>query len=85
MLGRVAGEGKIRIFFPVVLPPVVSSSASPYNGAGVQLRWAKAWPGHGGCPGEVNVVAGGSSWLAAVKSGVGSSACMDRATVVARA
>ena len=56
VLGRVAGEGKIPIFFPVVLPPVVSSSASPYNSAGVQLRWAKSWPCHGGCPGEVNVV-----------------------------
>ena len=36
--GRVAGEGKIPIFFPVVLPPVVSSPASPSSGAGVQLR-----------------------------------------------
>ena len=58
MLGHVAGEGKIPIFFPVVLLPVVSSSESPSSGAGVQLRWAKAWPCHGGCPGEVNVVAG---------------------------
>ena len=56
--GRVAGEGKIPIFFPVVLPSVVSSSASPSSGAGVQLRWAKAWPCHSGCPGEVNVVVG---------------------------
>ena len=56
--GRVAGEGKIPIFFPGVLPPVVSSPASPSSGVGVQLRWAKAWPCHGGCPGEVNVVAG---------------------------
>ena len=55
--GRVAGEGKIPIFFPGVLSPVVSSPASPSSGAGVQLRWAKAWPCHGGCPGEVNVVA----------------------------
>ena len=52
------GEGKIPIFFPVVLPPVVSSSASPSSSAGVQLRWAKAWPCHSGCPGEVNVVVG---------------------------
>ena len=58
MLGRVADEGKISIFFPVVLLLVVSSPASPSSGAGVQLRWAKAWPYHGGCPGEVNVVAG---------------------------
>jgi len=56
VLGRVAGEGKITIFFPVVLPPVVSSPASPSSGVGVQLRWAKAWPCHSGCPGEVNVV-----------------------------
>ena len=56
--GRVAGEGKIPIFFPSVLPPVVSSPASPSSGVGVQLRWAKAWPCHGGCPGEVKVVAG---------------------------
>ena len=56
--GRVAGEGKIPIFFPVVLPPVVSSPASPSSGVGVQLRWAKAWPCHSGCPGEVNVVVG---------------------------
>ena len=54
----VAGEGKIPIFFPSVLPPVVSSPASPSSGAGVQLRWAKAWPCHGGCPGEVNMVVG---------------------------
>ena len=46
------GDGKIPIFFPSVLPPAASS------GAGVQLRWAKAWPCHGGCPGEVNVVVG---------------------------
>ena len=56
VLGRVAGEGKITIFFPVVLPPVVSSPASPSSGASVQLRWAKAWPCHSGCPGEVKVV-----------------------------
>ena len=56
--GRVAGEGKLPIFFPGVLPPVVSSPASPSSGAGVQLRWAKAWPCHGGCLGEVNMVAG---------------------------
>ena len=56
--GHVAGEGEIPIFFPVVLPPVVSSPASPSSGAGVQLRWAKAWPCHNGCPGEVNVVVG---------------------------
>ena len=71
VLGRVAGEGKITIFFPIVLPPVVSSSASPYNGAGVpmKLTW---W-------------SGSSSWLAVVNGGVGSLACMDRAAVVARA
>ena len=40
------------------LPPTVSSPMSPSSDAGVQLRWAKAWPHHGGCPGEVNVVAG---------------------------
>jgi len=57
VLKHVAGEGKITIFFPVVLPSVVSSPASPSSGAGVQLRWAKAWPCHGRCPGEVNVVA----------------------------
>ena len=56
--GRVAGEGKIPIFFPGVLPPVVSSPVSLSSDAGVQLRWAKAWPCHGGCPGEVNLVAG---------------------------
>ena len=56
--GRVAGEGKIPIFFLGVLPPVVSSPTSHSNGLGVQLRWAKAWPCHGGCPSEVNVVAG---------------------------
>ena len=56
--GRVAGEGKIPLFFPDVLPPVVSSPVSPSSGASVQLRWAKAYPCHGGCPGEVNVVAG---------------------------
>ena len=56
--GRVAGEGKIPIFFPDVLLPVVSSPTSPSSSMGVQLRWAKAWPCHGGCPGEVNVVAG---------------------------
>ena len=56
--GRVVDEGKIPIFFPDVLPPVVSSPASPSSGVGVQLRWAKAWPCHGGCPSEVNVVAG---------------------------
>ena len=58
MHGQVAGEGKIPIFFPVVLPPMVSSPASPSSRAGVQLRWAKAWPCHNGCPGEVNVVVG---------------------------
>ena len=58
VLGRVAGKGKIPILFPIVLPPVVSSPASPSSGAGVQLRWAKAWPCHSGCPGEVNVVVG---------------------------
>ena len=58
VLGRVAGEGKIPIFFPVVLPPVVSSPASPSSGVGVQLRWAKAWTCHSGCPSEVNVVVG---------------------------
>ena len=56
--GRVAGEGKIPIFFPGVLPPVVTSPVSPSSGAGVHLRWAKAWPCHGRCPGEVNMVAG---------------------------
>ena len=56
--GRVAGEGKIPIFLPGMLPPVVSSPANPSSGAGVQLRWAKAWPCLEGCPGEVNVVAG---------------------------
>ena len=49
---------KITIFFPVVLPPVVSSPASLSGGVGVQLRWEKAWPCHGECPGEVNVVVG---------------------------
>ena len=56
--GRVADEGKIPIFFPCVLPLVMSSPASPSSGVGVQLRWAKAWPCHSGCPGEVNVVVG---------------------------
>ena len=56
--GRVADEGKIPIFFPCVLPLVMCSPTSPSSGVGVQLRWAKAWPCHGGCPGEVNVVAG---------------------------
>ena len=53
-----SARGKSQSPFPVMLPPVVSSPASPSSGAGVQLRWAKAWPCHGGCPGEVNVVAG---------------------------
>ena len=51
-------RGKSQSSFPVMLPPVVSSPASPSSGAGVQLMWAKAWPCHSGCPGEVNVVVG---------------------------
>ena len=61
VLRRVADEGKITIFFPVVLPSMVSSPASPSSGVGVQLRWAKSWPCHGGCPGKVNVVVGCST------------------------
>ena len=53
-----ADEGKTPIFFPGVLPPVVSSPASPSSGAGVQLGWAKAWPCHSRCPGEFNMVVG---------------------------
>ena len=78
--GRVAGEGKIPIFFPDVLPPVVSSPASPSSGAGVQLRWAKAWPCHGGCPGEVNVVAG---WLQLAGRGGGGPRTPASGSVVA--
>ena len=57
MHGRVAGERKIPIFFPDVLPPVVSSPTSPFSGAGVQLRWAKESPGLGEYGGGVKVVA----------------------------
>jgi hypothetical protein len=53
-------EGKIPYSSPMGLPPAVRSPASLTRGAGVQLRWAKAWPCHSGCPGEVNVVVG---WL----------------------
>ena len=53
-------RGKSQSSFPVMLPPVVSSPASPSSGAGVQLMWAKAWPCHSGCPSEVNVVV---EWL----------------------
>ena len=83
--GRVASEGKIPIFFPYMLPPAVSSLASPSSGAGVQLRWAKAWPCHGGCPGEVNVVAG---WLQLAGRGERRRGFVDvhgQAAVVARA
>ena len=78
-------RGKSQSSFPVMLPPVVSSPASPSSGVGVQLMWAKAWPCHGGCPGEVNVVVGRLQLAGHGGSGVGSSVCMDRAAVVARA
>ena len=48
-----AVEGKIPIFFPGVLPPVVSSPASLTRGAGVQFRCAKASPRYGKHDGEV--------------------------------
>ena len=38
-----------------------------------------------GVPVKLTWWSGGSSWLAAVNGGVGSSACLDRAAVVARA
>jgi len=51
--GCVAGEGKIPIFFPSVLPPVVSSPMSLTCGIGVQFRWVKASPCYGKHDGEV--------------------------------
>ena len=51
--GRVAGEGKIPIFFLGMLPLVVSSPMSLTRGAGVQFRWAKASPCYGKHDGEV--------------------------------
>ena len=54
---RVAGKGNSSASYPGVLPPVVSSSASPFSGVGVQLRWAKESPGLGECSGGVKVVA----------------------------
>ena len=55
--GRVAGEGKIPIFFPGVLPPVVSLPVSLSGGTGARLMLAKASPSLGECSGGVKVAA----------------------------
>ena len=44
---RVAGEGNSPASSPGVLPPVVSSPASPFSGVGVQLRWLNELPSLG--------------------------------------
>ena len=53
----VAGEGNSPASSLGVLPPVVSSPASPFSGAVVQLRWAKESLGLDECSGGVKVAA----------------------------
>ena len=53
---RVAGERNSPASISGALLPVVSSPASSYGGAGVQLRWGKAPPRHGDCDGGVGPI-----------------------------
>ena len=78
-------RGKFQSSFPVMLRPVVSSPASPSSDPGVQLMWAKAWPCHSGCPGEVNVVVGRLQLAGRGERRRGFVAVHGQAAVVARA